>query len=72
MRCFADSLYSGILGAVVITGGNNVAVERAADLLAIFEDSGLGAYLNAAIFNNFNQINRNNFFESHDFSLFPT
>jgi hypothetical protein len=28
--------------------------------------------LNATIFNNFNQINRDNFFEGHDISLFPT
>jgi hypothetical protein len=41
-------------------------------VLAIFQNGGFGTNLNAAIFNNFNQINRDNFLQSHDISLFPT
>jgi hypothetical protein len=63
-------LNSGILGAVISTGGDNVAVELAADFNAIFFDGGLGANLNGAVFNDFNQIDRYNFFQ-HDISLFP-
>jgi len=38
-------LNAGVLFAVVVAWSDNVAVERAADLLAIFHDGGLGAYL---------------------------
>jgi hypothetical protein len=63
-------LHLGVFTAYVSTGHDNVAVELAADLNAIFFDSGLGANLNAAVFNNFNQIDRGDFFQ-HDISLFP-
>jgi hypothetical protein len=46
-----------------------VAVELATDFNAIFFDSRLSANLNAAVFNNFNQIDRYNFFKSHDIFL---
>jgi hypothetical protein len=48
-----------------------VAVELAADFYAIFFDGGFGAYLNAAIFDHFNQIDGGYFFERHEVSLFP-
>jgi hypothetical protein len=49
---------------------DNVAVELAADFNAIFFDGGLGANLNGAVFEGFNQIDDFNFFQ-HIMSLFP-
>jgi hypothetical protein len=65
VRSFADSLHACIFGAVVIAGGDNVPVECAADLFAIFEDGGLCAYLHAAIFDNFNAVYGCCFFKCH-------
>jgi hypothetical protein len=69
-RC-GNSFHFGIFSTVISARHNNVAVELATDFNTIFLDSGFGANLNAAVFNNFNQINRNNFFESPNISLFP-
>jgi hypothetical protein len=41
MRCSAYSLHASIFCAVVIAWGDNVTVECAADLFAVFEDGGL-------------------------------
>jgi hypothetical protein len=57
-----DGLHLGILGAVVVAGSNNVAVELAADFNAIFLDGSLGANLHAAVFQDFNTVNNLNFF----------
>jgi hypothetical protein len=62
-------LDTGILVAVVVAGGNDMAMELAADLDAILFDGSLGANLHGAVFNSFNQINGNDFFECHDFSF---
>jgi hypothetical protein len=64
-------LHLGIFTTYVSTGHDNVAVELAADFNAIFFDSGLGANLKCAVFDNLNQIDRDDFFERHDISLFP-
>jgi hypothetical protein len=66
----ADGFYTGVFFAVIIAGGNNVAGKFAADFNAIFFDGGLGANLNAAVFECFDQIGGGNFFQ-HDISLFP-
>jgi hypothetical protein len=57
VRCGADSLHAGVFGAVVIAGGDNVTVECAADLFAVFKDGSLCAYLHAAILKDFDVIN---------------
>jgi Zn-dependent M28 family amino/carboxypeptidase len=62
VRNCANILHTGVLAAVVIAGGDNVAVEVATDLLSIFHDGGLGAYLNASVFNDLNAVNDLNFF----------
>jgi hypothetical protein len=61
----ANGLHARILGAVIIAGGDNVAVKLAADFNAIFHDGGLDAYLYATIFDHFNAINDLNFLK-HD------
>jgi hypothetical protein len=61
VRCGADSLHASIFCAVVITGGDNVTVEGAANLFAVFKDGGLDANLHAAIFDNFDLISGNLF-----------
>jgi hypothetical protein len=70
VRGCTDGLYTGILGAVVGTGDNNVAVKLAADFNTIFFDSGLGANLHTAVFKDFDQISYGYFFQ-HIISLFP-
>ncbi|NDG19553.1 MAG: hypothetical protein EB117_14945 [Betaproteobacteria bacterium] len=65
VRGGANGLHAGILVAVVIARGNDMAVERAANLLAIFHDGGLCAYLYTAVFNYFNQIYFDYFFKGH-------
>ena len=57
-----DGLHTGILGAVIIARCNNVAVKRAADLNAIFNDGGLSANLHRAIFKSLNAVNYDYFF----------
>jgi len=57
----ADGLNTGILGAVVAAWCNNMAVEAATDLLAIFHDGCLGAYLNTAVFQDLDTVNDLNF-----------
>jgi hypothetical protein len=69
VRCCTDGLNPGILAAVVIAWGNNVAVKLAADFDAIFFDGGLCAYLNAAISDHFDHINEGIFFERHGVSF---
>ena len=54
----------------VIAGCNNVSVRFATDFNAIFFDSCLSANLNAAVFNNFNQIDRDNFSRAMIFPCF--
>jgi hypothetical protein len=66
----ADGLYTGILGAVIIAGGNNVSGKLAADFNTIFFDGGLGANLHDTVFGDFNQIGCGDFFQ-HFISLFP-
>jgi hypothetical protein len=65
MQGCADALDTGVLAAVVVAWGNNVAVELAADFYAIFFDGSLGANLHAAVFENFDTVNNDYFFESH-------
>jgi hypothetical protein len=61
VRCGADSLHAGVFGAVVIAGGDNVTVECAADLFAVFEDGGLCAYLHNAVLKDFDFIDNYGF-----------
>jgi hypothetical protein len=56
MRCSAYCLHASIFCAVVIAGGDNVAVECAADLFAVFEDGGLSAHLHCAALKDFDLI----------------
>jgi hypothetical protein len=62
VRSFADSLHACIFGAVVIAGRDNVTVECAADLFAVFEDGGLCAGMNAAVLKDFDLIDHYVFF----------
>ncbi len=64
-----NCLHFSIFSAYVSTRHDNMAVELASNFHAIFKDSGLGANLDYARFNDFNQINRDNFFEGHDISF---
>jgi hypothetical protein len=52
--------------AVIIAWSDNVPMECAADLFAIFFDGSLGAYLDAAVLNNFNAVNNQFFSNSHN------
>jgi hypothetical protein len=61
----ADGLNTGILAAVVIAWSDNVAVECAADLFAIFKDGRVCANLHDTVFDHFDAVNDLNFFESH-------
>jgi hypothetical protein len=67
VRCRTDSLHTGVFGAVISTGGNNVAVELAANFNAIFFNGCLGANLYAAVFDHFDAVNNFNFFQHDDF-----
>ena len=57
-----NSLLTSVFLAKGIAGGDNVAVELAADFNAIFFNGGLGADLNAAVFDHFDAVNNFNFF----------
>jgi hypothetical protein len=61
----ANGLNFGIFLAVVVAGGNNVAVELVADFNAIFFDGGLGAHLHNTRFKDFNAVSYDYFFKSH-------
>jgi hypothetical protein len=62
VRRGANCLHASIFCAVVIAWSDNVTVECAADLFAVFEDGSLSAYLHATIFDNFDVINYYIFF----------
>jgi hypothetical protein len=58
-------LYTGVFCTVISAGGDNVAVESATDLVAIFHDASACANLHSAVFQNFDFVNDDFFGKSH-------
>jgi hypothetical protein len=67
VRCSTDGLHTSVFASVVVARGNDMAVKCAANLLAIFHDGGLSAYLHTSVFDHFNAVNNLNFFQHDDF-----
>jgi len=72
VRRLADGLHTGVFTGIAIAGDDNVAVELAADLFAVFHDGCLGAYLHSAVLKSFDQIDCDDFFEGHNFPCFQS
>jgi hypothetical protein len=61
----ADGLHALVLVVVVITGGDNVAVERTANLLAVLHDGRAGTHLYTTVLDYLDAVNNLNFLKRH-------